>query len=152
MTITYEVTNVGNVRLDPTADVEITGFLGRSIRTLPAQDLPELLPGSAVRITQDFSGLPPFEAVTAHVRVSTPDGTIETSRSTTTFVWSWGAVMVPVLVVAAVLARRRWRSGHAEPETRRPGTGRGPERATKDAGKPQRVDAAPEQESEPVTR
>jgi hypothetical protein len=84
------------------------------VRDLPSEVLPELLPGSSVRITQRFSGLPPVEPLTARVRVGTADEIVTTSRSGGAFVISWGILVIPFVLAAALVAVRRWRGHRAQ--------------------------------------
>lgn len=109
-TITWEVSNTGNIRLTPSAEVRITGFLGRTVRTLPAQQLVELLPGANVVGGTAVTGLPRYERLTAHLVVSADD--VETERSTSFGSYPWLLlVVVAVLLAAGVwLLRRRRRA------------------------------------------
>jgi hypothetical protein len=108
MTITYEVENTGNLRLDSVATLKVTGIFGRTVRSFPVQELPELLPGSSVVITQSFSGLAPAELLNAQVVIESVDGQVTTSRSQRTLVWSW-AVVVLLLGALAYAGYRFWR-------------------------------------------
>lgn len=110
-TITYTITNVGNVRLDPLASVEVTGLLGRTLRTVPTRELPELLPGASVVVTESWSGLPPIEPLNVEISVETAGGEVSVTRSHGVFVWSWAAVVLLALV-AAWLGYRLWRRRH----------------------------------------
>src|SRR5690606_2379535 len=110
-TITYTITNVGNVRLDPLASVEVTGLLGRTLRTFPTRELPELLPGASVVVTESWSGLPPIEPLNVEISVETAGGEVSVTRSHGVFVWSWAAVVLLALV-AAWLGYRLWRRRH----------------------------------------
>jgi hypothetical protein len=122
--ITYELKNTGNVRLQPTATVTVTGLFGRRILALPPRAFRELLPGSSVVFTESFEGLPAIDHLTAGVRVRArnlpgPDVTASGSRG----IWavSWLAVALLVLLVADVIVLRRLRrSGPPPVEPPRP--------------------------------
>lgn len=68
-TVAYEVKNTGNTRLVPTTSLAVKGLFGRSIMSFDERRLNELLPGSAVVVTERFEGLPPLEPLTASVKV-----------------------------------------------------------------------------------
>lgn len=124
-TITWEVSNTGNVRLTPTAEVVVTGFLGRTIRTLPAATLPELLPGANFVGGTAVSDLPSFERLTAHLTVRAQG--VVTERSTTFGSYPWlliALVLLALLGLAWYLRRRR--RGRARRAGRHIPTGRPP--------------------------
>jgi hypothetical protein len=106
--ITYTLENLGNVRLESATETEVTGLFGRTVKTLKSQDLPELLPGGSVQVTETFKGTPPIEPLTAHVKVKSLDTSVTETASKGFFVWSWLVVILLVLL-AAVLAFRAWR-------------------------------------------
>jgi hypothetical protein len=106
-TITYEVTNIGNLRLEPTATVTITGLFGRTVTRLAPIELPELLPGSSVSITQQWSGLPPVEKLRA--KISLVAGDVEVQRSTAFWVFPWLVAAVLALLATALIIRWRLR-------------------------------------------
>ena len=55
----YRVRNTGNVRLGGTGTVTVDGPFGWELaRTTPA-DLPELLPGATITVTERITGVPP---------------------------------------------------------------------------------------------
>jgi hypothetical protein len=109
-TVLWEVTNTGNLRLTPAAEVRITGFLGRTVRTLPVQDLPELLPGANYVGGSQVTGLPGNERLTAHL-VLTADGVeVERSVSFGTYPWLLLGIAALVLLGLVWLLRRRRRA------------------------------------------
>lgn len=123
-TVTYTVENVGNVRIESATESQVTGLFGRSVAGLASQDLPELLPGGSVQVTETWDGVPALERLTAEVRVTSLDGELTETASASTFVWSWPVVVVVLLVVLLLLART-WRR-------RRSGRGGGPEAPAED--------------------
>lgn len=108
VTISYTLENLGNVRLESATETEVTGLFGRTVKTLKSQDLPELLPGGSVRVTETFKGTPPIEPLTARVKVKSLDTSVTETASKGFFVWSWLVVILLVLIVA-LLAFRAWR-------------------------------------------
>jgi hypothetical protein len=114
-TVTYTVENVGNVRLTSATESKVTGMFGRTVASLENQDLPELLPGGSVQVTEEWEGSPPLEYLTAAITVRSIDTEVTEKASVGFFVWSWLVVALLVLLVAflivrAVRARRAGRS------------------------------------------
>lgn len=113
--VTYTVENVGNVRLTSATESKVTGMFGRTVASLENQDLPELLPGGSVQVTEEWEGSPPLEYLTAKITVRSIDAEVTETASIGFFVWSWLVVALLVLLVAflifrAVRARRAGRS------------------------------------------
>ncbi|TDC73607.1 DUF916 domain-containing protein, partial [Actinomadura sp. 7K507] len=112
-TIRYTVVNSGNQRLSPTARVWATGIFGRRVEEWPDRRLPEILPGQRTEITVPWNGVPPLDAVTVRVELTTADGVRVRGQDQFTAV-PWVALLVlvgTVFVVWSVLPRliRRWR-------------------------------------------
>lgn len=59
-TVTYTVTNTGNVRLTGTQQVTVTGLFGWGSRTVKLTDLPEILPGQSITIAGEVDGVWPL--------------------------------------------------------------------------------------------
>jgi hypothetical protein len=113
-TVTYTVENVGNTRIESATESKITGLFGRTVATPDSQDLPELLPGGRVEITEYWEGIPPVERLDADVVVASLDGELTEEATTSVFAWSWLALLVLVFLIAGLLAwriRKRRRSG-----------------------------------------
>jgi len=120
-TVTWDVRNTGNLRLSPTAEVRITGLFGRTIRTVPVQQLPELLPGANYTGASIVSGLPSMEPLTAHLVVQAEG--VRTERSKQFAGWPWrliGGVVLLLLIAGWWYRRRRGRrrAGGEPPPTR----------------------------------
>jgi hypothetical protein len=123
-TVTYTVENVGNTRIESATESQITGLFGRTVATPDSQDLPELLPGGSVEITEHWKGIPPVERLNADVEVVSLDGELSETASSSVFVWSWMALLVLFFVLATLLAWRiRKRRGK---ESKGEGTDAGP--------------------------
>ena len=110
-TVTYTVTNTGNVRLTPTVVGSVSGFL--SSADIPIAELPELLPGGSATVVATVDGLRPTGQVTAEITVTAP-GTDPLTRDTSQWVVPWlllFLLVVVIVVVLVALARRRRASG-----------------------------------------
>ncbi len=117
-TVTWNVVNTGNLRLTPEVEVRITGFLGRTVKTVPIQELPELLPGANFVGGSNVNGLPTNERLTAHV-IARAEG-VETERTIGFGSYPWlllGGLVVLLAALAWFLRRRRARrrGGNAGP-------------------------------------
>lgn len=134
----FVVTNEGNVRLDASAVVTLTGPFGWELGRTEVRELPQLLPGDSVRLSQAGAGdgagsgpvvvadvIAPFLLTTTveinATEVSTGQGFVYTASTSTTEV-PWLAVGVVVLIILTVLgrvvARRRRRRRAATAGTR----------------------------------
>jgi hypothetical protein len=122
-TVTWDISNTGNLRLAPTAEVRITGLFGRTVARAPVQQLAEMLPGSSLTGGTAVADLPRHERLTAHLVVRAEGVEVERSRS-------FGAYPWPFLLggIAALLAlgwylwrrHRRHRPGSARPPAEPP--------------------------------
>ena len=119
-TVSYTVTNTGNVRQSATPAVKITGPFGQSATVHPAQ-VPVVLPGDSVRVTANVSGLFPAGPMTAHVDVASgwPKGTIPLANAAPAatgnaplfaFPWSLlGLILLLVAIGVGIWFYLRWR-------------------------------------------
>ena len=73
MTVRYQVENTGNVRLRATRAVRVEGSMGLTDRTVEAADLPELLPGGSLELTQEVGGVWPALGTTVEVELQPYD-------------------------------------------------------------------------------
>jgi hypothetical protein len=69
MTVRYRVENTGNVRLRATRAAHVEGSMGLTDRTVEGADLPELLPGGALELTQEVGGVWPALGTTVEVEL-----------------------------------------------------------------------------------
>ena len=119
-TVSYTMTNTGNVRQSATPTVKITGPFGQSATVHPAK-VPVILPGDSVRVTANVSGLFPAGPMTAHVDVASgwPKGTIPLAQSAPeatgnaplfAFPWSLlGLILLLVAIGVGIWFYLRWR-------------------------------------------
>ena len=109
--ITWEVTNTGNVRLAPSAVLEVKGLFGRTIKTLPAEQLPELLPGSNIVRSTSIDGLPPLEKITVELTVTAPEARVVGTSSYWAVPWLFLALLAVAAIIGFAWRRRRKRRG-----------------------------------------
>ena len=119
-TVSYTLTNTGNVRQSATPAVKITGPFGQSATVHPAE-VPVVLPGDSVRVTANLSGLFPVGPMTAHVDVASgwPKGTIPLANAAAAasgnaplfaFPWSLlGLILLLVAIGVGIWFYLRWR-------------------------------------------
>lgn len=126
-TVTYTVTNQGNVRLGSHGSVDLAGSYG-SVHSTSVPDVAELLPGNShdEKVVLDHVGRDFHERVTVDVTpFSLPgdtDGRLSQVTATTSF-WAvpWGLLLlvalVLVLLVLGLVRRRRHRRAATPPVT-----------------------------------
>ncbi len=119
-TVSYTLTNTGNVRQSATPAVKVTGPFGQSATVHPAK-VPVILPGDSVRVTANLSGLFPAGPLAAHVDVASgwPKGTIplaqsapEATGSAPLFAFPWsllGLILLLVAIGVGIWFYLRWR-------------------------------------------
>ncbi|MFG6402877.1 DUF916 domain-containing protein [Microbacterium sp. P04] len=126
-TVTYTLVNTGNTRLDPTANVSLSGPFGWA-PVGAGDDAPELLPGSSIQRTVEVGSVPPLGLLTVDVTssgeiVSPGIGAAEASDPVVAETGSASTAAVPwtalaLLLVAAgliawrILARKRAKAAH----------------------------------------
>jgi uncharacterized membrane protein len=118
--VTYRVTNTGNVRLTPRADLDLEGLLGHGVATVPGRTLPELLPGSSVlvEVETDASAWP-LDRVEARLDVQGTNAQV--TRTVTTWSISPSLIVIVGLLVALGVwwqrRRRRQRQAANPPDS-----------------------------------
>jgi hypothetical protein len=139
--VRFTVVNSGNVIMSPTsATVSISALIGGTVHTytvhrtsgtqsrtnpLPAQ----ILPGGRFTLTELWSGMPPYDPLTAHVSVKGTDPEsplpyMAAASSSTVWWFPWIPVVIVLGLIAGFILWRRWR--------RRRQRGDGPAGATPD--------------------
>ncbi len=133
--VRFTLVNTGNVILLPkSAKVSISALIGGTIHSLTVKrvagaqskrdPLPsELLPGGKLILTELWSGIPPFDPLTAHVSVSATEPSsgmqVASGSSVTFWYFPWLLVVIIIaLVVGFVLwrrSRRRRQGGSSAP-------------------------------------
>lgn len=128
--VTFDMVNTGNDILNPqSATVSITGLLSGTVHTYTtrqanvtqsrANPLPiQMLPGARLRLTEVWNGLPPFDPLTANVAVKAVDQTdglpVTDTASTKFWYFPWIPVLIVLIVIGALIARRRIRRRRAD--------------------------------------
>ncbi|UUZ61369.1 COG1470 family protein [Nocardioides sp. B-3] len=97
--VDWEITNTGNVRLDPSATVELVGPLGDVVKGIDVA-VPELLPGGVLTGTSEFDVLPPYGKLSARMVVEAEDAEDTVSQTL------WSVPRLPLLVLALLLSAR----------------------------------------------
>jgi hypothetical protein len=113
-TITYSISNVGNVRLSPQVEVVLTDIFGRTVARPALRNFSDILPRGTVQVTEVIEDVFPGGRLTAKVTATTA-GATPAIASASTSVWAlpW-VVVIAIAVIAAltfvVLRLRRRRS------------------------------------------
>jgi len=119
-TVSYTVTNTGNVRQAGAQTVTVTGPFGQKVVVHPPQ-LATILPGDSIRVTAQAPGLFPLGPMTADVAVTAgwPIDTIvsghaapEVTANASLFAFPWtllGLVLLLVAIGVGVWFYLRWR-------------------------------------------
>ncbi|HEX6420558.1 MAG TPA: hypothetical protein VFZ77_18805 [Acidimicrobiales bacterium] len=110
--VDYTVANTGNVRVTPTAHLELVGPFGVTVRRTEAETLPELLPGGSVDRHARIDGLPPLGRLHVRVVITSDEADARSSRAIWAVPWAW---LVALAIVALWVWRRR-RARRAPPE------------------------------------
>ncbi len=130
--VSIVLVNTGNDILDPqSVTVSITGGLSGTIHKYTvhqtgaaqsrANPLPlQMLPGARLALTEEWSGIPPFDPLTGHVSATAIDSSttlhISAAASTSFWYFPWIAVLIGLAIVGGVIALiviRRRRRGRA---------------------------------------
>lgn len=122
-TVHWEVSNSGNVRLAPTATIVVKGLFGRTVKRLPAEEVPELLPGSNFVRTTTITGLPVMERLTVELTISSDEVDVVGSSSYWAVPWRFVALALALLAGLAAwraIRRRRHRPTPPPPATAPP--------------------------------
>jgi hypothetical protein len=113
MSVTYTLRNVGNVRVQASQAVRVSGLVGASKTVHPA-DIAQLLPGGSTNVSVVVRGVWPTVLVQPHVEVvpSALSGDVDPALkpvSATTWTWAVPWALVVVLVIGGAEWQRRRR-------------------------------------------
>lgn len=113
--IVYTLTNTGDIRLAPIANLELSGVFGLGSSTLPERQIPELLPGGSIEIAETVLDVRPWMRLTADLEVTAEEGAVLVQSSITQWAVPWLTVIILGVVVLAlvvwrIVARRRKRA------------------------------------------
>ena len=109
--ISFDVRNTGNSRLDATASAKAVDLFGRTVKRFPATRLPALLPGSTATVTEAWTHLPRLGRFRIVVDVHA-SGASAGGRSGF-WVIPW---LLVLLIVALAIAFAIWRRRQAHPK------------------------------------
>lgn len=118
MTVTYVLRNTGNLRVSGTARVRVDGPFGWRLAASGDADVPELLPGSTVTVTETVTGLAPAVRLAATVEVDpvTDEAALpRVTRTATAWAVPWLILAALVAVAGYLLVRRHRRRRAATP-------------------------------------
>ncbi|MFZ4718343.1 MAG: WxL protein peptidoglycan domain-containing protein [Ilumatobacteraceae bacterium] len=110
--VVYTVTNTGDVRLSPTANLSLAGLFGLGDHTLEQRQIPELLPGSSIEISEVVKDVKPYGRLTADLAVRADEEAVAADATVTqwTMPWLFLAIVIGLLValiIWRVVTRRR---------------------------------------------
>lgn len=97
MTVRYLVRNTGNLRLNGAGVVRVTGPLGWELARTGVMEIPELLPGGSVTVTEKITGVQPTVRLNAEVTVEPANFEQKlpaVTRGTTVWAWPWALIGV----------------------------------------------------------
>jgi len=103
-TVTYEITNPGNVRITPEARLELRGPFGNLVDSIPV-DVPELLPGATITQTAQIDKLPPLGRLSAKLVLTSA----EVNATASAGIWSvpWAPGLLLLLLVGGFVLRKK---------------------------------------------
>jgi hypothetical protein len=133
-TVSYLVTNSGNIRLTGTQSVRVTSLFGGSVPSASIAPIKELLPGNSMRVTTQVHGVLP--SFTSTVRITVAPGAYigdidpklsSIEQTATMLTIPWPLILLLLLIAAAAfLFWRRWRqSGELAEAAAKPRPGGG---------------------------
>jgi hypothetical protein len=110
--VSYVLTNTGNVRLSPKAALKLSGVFGMGERRFPDRQIPELLPGGSITISEVLLDVKPWVRLTADLDVQSPDDAVAVRASIDQWAIPTGLLVAVAVVLAAlilwrIIARRR---------------------------------------------
>jgi len=113
--VTYRIQNRGNVRLSGSHSVSIAGPFGVAEKRIPAEDVPELLPGEGVTLRTTFDDVPATAVAFTTVRLEPSGGNVggeelsTVTRRATTVAPPITVIVLAVAFVFVLRARRAYR-------------------------------------------
>lgn len=105
-TVSYELVNSGNVRLDGTATLSVRDVWGRTVKRYAPKKLTAILPGQRIKVTEHWSHIPALP-IRLTPRVAVHAGQLAQTRGgSPTYVIPWLLLLV---IVGAIAGWRWWR-------------------------------------------
>ncbi|MFB8387416.1 hypothetical protein ACFC3F_09800 [Microbacterium sp. NPDC055910] len=108
-TVSFDVTNDGNMRVGGPATIEITGPFGLSLDAVHEIEVPEILPGATVTLSAELEDVPPalllFATVTLEPMMSGAAADVDGEHSATGMAWAvpWLLIVALVIVIAIIV-------------------------------------------------
>ncbi|CAB4874358.1 unannotated protein [freshwater metagenome] len=107
-TVTYTVKNSGNVRLTANRQIVLKGIFGNTLHDTGTGPIPEILPGSTVRLTENFSGMPVLDRVTANLVLSEKTNNVKSAGQASAWSISWVFLFLLLLLILGTLGAIWW--------------------------------------------
>jgi hypothetical protein len=115
-TVSYELVNSGNTRIDPSAALSVKDAFGRTVKRFPTKRFASLLPGQKATVVEKWSAIPALPLVLRPQVVVRAGATVTTRQGAASLVIPWLAILVVAALVAAwIWYRRRHRQTPAPP-------------------------------------
>lgn len=106
--ITYVLTNTGDIRLSPIADLKLSGLFGLGESAAPQRQIPELLPGGSITIAEIVDDVKPYVRLTADLSVKAEEGTVTAGAALSQWTIPWLFVGIVGGVIVAIVLQRLW--------------------------------------------
>ena len=106
--ITYVLTNTGDIRLSPIADLKLSGLFGLGESKTPQRQIPELLPGGSISIAEVVKDVKPYVRLTADLAVTAEEGTVTAGASLSQWTIPWLFVGIIGAIIVAIVLQRIW--------------------------------------------
>jgi Bacterial protein of unknown function (DUF916) len=104
--VVYVLTNTGDIRLSPTADLNLAGLFGLGEQQLAQRQIPELLPGGSVTISESIQDVKPLGRLTADLSVRDEAASVVATASLTEWAVPWLTLGVVALVLVGIIVWR----------------------------------------------
>ncbi len=114
VTMSYTVSNPGNIRLRSSAKITIKNAFGQTLGTYTPTDLPELLPGGSATFTASFKHIFPYGPLTASVALTPypdpqqPIGQAVPKTQTSGYFWAIGWLLVILVILLLLILVGLW--------------------------------------------
>lgn len=111
-TVSYQIKNRGNVRLRGSSVLSMSGPFGLGGTSAPQREVPELLPGQGMTVTEEISGVPALVLNSAKVKITPIGGDgvqpQKVSKAARVFALPFTLLLVAALALFGVLGRRAY--------------------------------------------
>lgn len=112
--LTYEIVNSGNVRLDPTTVASVKDVFGRTVKRFRPHKFGSLLPGQKATITERWGDIPTVPLrLTPHIVVSAQGASTTIRQGAPSWVIPWVLLLAIAIIGTWLWRRRRNRASRA---------------------------------------